>query len=116
MATAKAFMHSIEELLKQPDFIRSERLSAAILNSMGNDCQADREKLDQLVKALQFIAATASPTTAPFLKLAFDQIERLSKQSVSADPRPPKRHKKPQYRTASLQKSRVVRSGARIAG
>jgi hypothetical protein len=81
MATAKAFMHSIEELLKQPDFIRSERLSAAILNSMGNDCQADREKLDQLVKALQFIAATASPATAPFLKLAFDKIERLSKRA-----------------------------------
>jgi hypothetical protein len=116
MATAKAFTHSIEELLKQPDFIQSERPSAAILNSMGNDSQADREKLDQLVKALQFIAATASPATAPFLKLAFDHIERLSEQSASEDPRPPQRHKKRQYRTASPQKSRVVRSGARIAG
>jgi hypothetical protein len=81
-------------------FMRSDRFSAAILNSMGNDSQADRERLDQLMKALQFIAATTSPVTAPFLRFAFDGIERLSKRSVLENQQPLQRQMKQRCRTA----------------
>jgi hypothetical protein len=111
-------MDAIKELLKEPDFIRSQRLSALILKSIGSDSRADRERLDQLVKALQFIAATTSPATAPFLKLVFESIELLCGEGISKDQRPAQRHRKRQYITDKRhtscrpQKSRVVRRHA----
>jgi hypothetical protein len=91
-------MHSIEELLKASDFHRSDRLSAAILNYTGNDSQANRESLDQLIKALQFLIAITSPSAAPLLKLAFDGIENLLRNDASEDERPYRWHKR-RYRT-----------------
>ena|ERR1700730_5997484 len=140
-------MHSIEELLKQPEFIRSDRLSAGILNQLfaqapevsliltptasadeflqafcrgsyrnsqgptelrqiANDSLADRRRLHQLLKGLQFIAATGAPVTAPLLKLAVECVERLSEVSVK-DQQPNPRLKKQNGRTAgSLQRTR----------
>ena len=140
-------MHSIEELLKQPEFIRSDRLGAGILNRLfaqapalsliltstasadaflqavgrgshrhsqgptevrmiANDSRADRQRLHQLLKALQFIAATGAPGTAPFLKLAVECVERLSGESVK-DRQPNQRLKKQNGRTAgSLERTR----------
>ena len=140
-------MHSIEELLKQPEFIRSDRLSAGILNQLfaqapevslilaptasadeflqavgrgshrnsqeptevrliANDSLADRHRLHQLLKGLQFVAATGVPATAPFLKLAVECVERLSGESVK-DQQPNQRLKKQKGRTdGSLERTR----------
>jgi hypothetical protein len=107
-------MHFVEELLKEPDLIRSERLSVAILNSMRNDSKADRERLEQLLKALQFIASTTSPAAAPFLKLAFESIELLSGNGISKDQTPGLRYRKRQYLTARRQESCIRRNNARV--
>ncbi len=96
----KMLMDAIKELLKEPDFIRSQRLSALTLKSIGSDSRADRERLDQLLKALRFIAATTSPATAPLLKLVFESIELLCRDGISKDQRPAQRHRKRQYITA----------------
>src|ERR1700745_12760 len=93
-------MNSIKELLQEPDFIRSQRLSAVILKSIGSDSRADRERLDQVVKAVHLNAATTSPAPAPFLKLVFESIKPGSENGTSKDQRPAKRHWKRQYVTA----------------
>jgi hypothetical protein len=114
MQKQQRFMHFIEELLKEPDFIRSERLSAAILNSMRNDSKADRERLEQLLKALQFIASTTSPAAAPFLKLALESIELLSRNGISKDQPPGLRYRKRPYLTARRQESFIRRNSVRL--
>jgi hypothetical protein len=148
-------MHSMEELLKQPEFIRSDRLSAGILNQLfaqapevsllltpnanageflqavgrgshpysqgptqvrliANDSLVDRHRLHQLLKALQFIAATGSPATAPFLKFALECVERFSGESVVQDQQPNRRQKKQQGRTAgSVERTRFYSPASR---
>jgi hypothetical protein len=54
---------------------------------VANDSCADRRRLSQLLKGLQFIAATGSPAIAPFLKLAADCLDRASRQRAGEDQR-----------------------------
>jgi hypothetical protein len=54
---------------------------------VANDSCADRRRLSQLLKGLQFIAATGSPAIAPFLKLAADCLDRASTQRTAQDQR-----------------------------
>jgi hypothetical protein len=52
---------------------------------VANDSCADRRRLSQLLKGLQFIAATGSPAIAPFLQLAADCLDRASTQRTTQD-------------------------------
>jgi hypothetical protein len=52
---------------------------------VANDSYADRRRLSQLLKGLQFIAATGSPAIAPFLQLAADCLDRASTQRPAQD-------------------------------
>jgi hypothetical protein len=52
---------------------------------VANDSCADRRRLSQLVKGLQFIATTGSPAIAPFLQLATDCLDRASIQRTAQD-------------------------------
>jgi hypothetical protein len=52
---------------------------------VANDSCADRRRLSQLLKGLQFIATTGSPAIAPFLQLATDCLDRASSQRAAQD-------------------------------
>ena len=52
---------------------------------VANDSCADRRRLSQLLKGLQFIAATASPATTPFLQLAADSLVKASTLRAAPD-------------------------------
>jgi hypothetical protein len=54
---------------------------------VANDSCADRRRLNQLLKGLQFMAATGSPAIAPFLQLATDCFDRASTQRAAQDQR-----------------------------
>jgi hypothetical protein len=54
---------------------------------VANDSCADRHRLSQLLKGLQVIATTGSPTVAPFLQLATDCLDRASTQHATQDER-----------------------------
>ena len=54
---------------------------------VANDSCADRHRLGQLLKGLQFIAATGSPAVAPFLNLVADCFDRASAQRAVQDQR-----------------------------
>jgi len=54
---------------------------------VANDSCADRRRLNQLLKGLQFIAATGSPAIAPFLQVATDCLDRASTQHAAQDQR-----------------------------
>jgi hypothetical protein len=69
---------------------------------VANDSCADRRRLSQLLKGLQFIAATGSPAIAPFLQLAADCLDRASSLRAAQD-----------QKLIQLQKSQQARS-ARI--
>jgi hypothetical protein len=69
---------------------------------VANDSCADRRRLSQLLKGLQFIAATGSPAVAPFLKLATDCLDRASTERVAQDQRLIHLQKTQQSRTAQL--------------
>jgi hypothetical protein len=55
------------------------------IHLVANDSCADRHRLSQLLKGLQFIATTGSPAIAPFLELATDCLERASIQRAAQD-------------------------------
>jgi hypothetical protein len=69
---------------------------------VANDSCADRRRLSQLLKGLQFIAATGSPAIAPFLQLATDCLDRASRQPAGQDQRLIHLQKNQQARTAQL--------------
>jgi hypothetical protein len=50
---------------------------------VANESDADRRRLSQLLKGLQFIAATGSPAIAPFLQLAADCLNRATTQRAA---------------------------------
>jgi superfamily II DNA or RNA helicase len=52
---------------------------------LANDSRADRRRLSQLVKGLQFIAATGSPAIAPFLQLATVCLDKASLLRTAQD-------------------------------
>src|ERR1700719_1400762 len=67
---------------------------------VANDSCADRHRLSQLLKGLQFIATTGSPAIAPFLQLASDCLEKASTQRVAQDQRLIQMQKNQQTRNA----------------
>jgi hypothetical protein len=69
---------------------------------VANDSCADRRRLRQLLKGLQFIAATGSPAVAPFLQLAADCLERASRQRAAQDQRLSHLQKNQQSRAAQI--------------
>jgi hypothetical protein len=69
---------------------------------VANDSCADRRRLSQLLKGLQFIAASGSPAIAPFLQLAADCLDRASTQRAAQDQRLIHLQKNQQSRTAQL--------------
>jgi hypothetical protein len=69
---------------------------------IANDSRADCRRLSQLLRGLQFIAATGSPAVAPFVGLTADLLEKASAQRALRD-----------QRLIQLQKSQHARS-ARI--
>jgi hypothetical protein len=52
---------------------------------VANDSCADRRRLSQLLKGLQFIAATGSPATTPFLQLAAESLVKASTLHAAPD-------------------------------
>ncbi len=64
---------------------------------------ADRHRLSQLMKGLQFIAATGSPGVAPFLKLAADCLNMAFAQRAAKD-----------QRLNQLQKDQQIRSSRKF--
>jgi superfamily II DNA or RNA helicase len=54
---------------------------------VANDSYADRHRLSQLLKGLQFIAATGSPAVAPFLKLTAECLDMAFAQRAAHDQR-----------------------------
>lgn len=72
---------------------------------VANDSCADRHRLGQLLKGLQFIAATGSPAVAPFLNLVVDCLDRASAQRAVQD-----------QRLIQLQKNQQIRSARKFDG
>ncbi len=54
---------------------------------VANDSRADCHRLSQLLRGLQFIAATGSPAVAPFVKLTADLLEQATTQRALRDQR-----------------------------
>jgi hypothetical protein len=54
---------------------------------VANDSYADRHRLSQLLKGLQFIAATGLPAVAPFLKLTAECLDMAFAQRAAHDQR-----------------------------
>jgi hypothetical protein len=69
---------------------------------VANDSCADRRRLSQLLKGLQFIATTGSPAVAPFLQLATDCLDRASVQRTAQDQSLSQQQKTQQPRNARL--------------
>jgi hypothetical protein len=67
---------------------------------VANDSCADRHRLGQLLKGIQFIAATGSPAVAPFLNLVTDCLDRASAQRAVQDQRLIQLQKNQQTRSA----------------
>jgi hypothetical protein len=67
---------------------------------VANDSCADRQRLSQLLKGLQFIAATGSPAIAPFLQLAAECLDRASTQRAGQDQKLVQLQKNQQTRSA----------------
>jgi hypothetical protein len=67
---------------------------------VANDSCADRQRLNHLLKGLQFIAATGSPAIAPFLQLATDCLDRASTQHAAQDQKSIQAQKNQRPRTA----------------
>jgi hypothetical protein len=70
---------------------------------VANDSCADRRRLGQLLKGLQFVAATGSPAVAPFLNLVADCLDRASAQRAAQD-----------QRLIQLQKNQQIRSARKF--
>jgi hypothetical protein len=70
---------------------------------VANDSCADRHRLGQLLKGLEFIAATGSPAVAPFLNLVADCLDRASAQRAVQD-----------QRLIQLQKNQQIRSARKF--
>jgi hypothetical protein len=77
---------------------------------VANDSCADRYRLRQLLKGLQFIATTGSPAIAPFLSLAADCLERASTHRAAQDQRLIQLQKNQQMRSARILDPRRYRS------
>jgi len=69
---------------------------------VANDSCADRRRLSQLLKGLQFIATTGSPAIAPFLQLATDCLDRTSLQRTAQDQSLIQHQKNQQPRSARI--------------
>jgi hypothetical protein len=69
---------------------------------VANDSCADRRRLSQLLKGLQFIAATGSPAIAPFLQLAADCLDRASTLRAAQDQKLIQLQKNQQARSARI--------------
>ena len=69
---------------------------------VANDSCADRRRLSQLLKGLQFIATTGSPAIAPFLQLANDCLDRTSIQRTAQDQSLIQHQKNQQPRSARI--------------
>jgi superfamily II DNA or RNA helicase len=69
---------------------------------VANDSCADRRRLIQLLKGLQFIAATGSPGIAPFLHLATHCLERIATERANQDQRLIQPQKNQQVRTGRI--------------
>ena len=67
---------------------------------VANDSYADRHRLSQLLKGLQFIAATGSPAVAPFLKLTAECLDMAFAQRAAHDQRLIQLQKDQQARSA----------------
>jgi hypothetical protein len=67
---------------------------------VANDSYADRHRLSQLLKGLQFIAATGSPAVAPFLKLTAECLDMAFAQRAAHDQRLIQLQKDQQTRSA----------------
>ena len=67
---------------------------------IANGSCADRRRLGQLLKGLQFVAATGSPAVAPFLNLVADCLDRASAQRAAQDQRLIQLQKNQQTRSA----------------
>jgi hypothetical protein len=67
---------------------------------VANGTHADRRRLTQLLKGLQFIAATGSPAVAPFLKLAAECLDLACAQRAAQNQRLIQLRKVPQTRSA----------------
>lgn len=69
---------------------------------VANNSCADRRRLSQLLKGLQFIAATGSPAIAPFLRLATDCLDRASTYRAAQDQRLIQLQRNQQIRSARI--------------
>jgi hypothetical protein len=79
---------------------------------VANDSCADRRRLIQLLKGLQFITATGSPGIAPFLQLATDCLERISAERANQDQRLIQPQKNQQVRTGRIFDSNRFRTAS----
>jgi hypothetical protein len=67
---------------------------------VANGSYADRHRLSQLLKGLQFIAATGSPAVAPFLKLTAECLDMAFARGAAQDQRLIQLQKNQQTRSA----------------
>jgi hypothetical protein len=72
------------------------------IHLVANDSCADRRRLSQLLKGLQFIAATGSPAIAPFLQLATDCLKKASTYRAAQDQRLIQLQRNHQIRSARI--------------
>jgi hypothetical protein len=83
---------------------------------VANDSRADCRRLSQLLRGLQFIAATGSPAVAPFVKVAADLLEKGSTQRALRDQRLIQLQKGQRARSARIVEPNFIRSASRPPG
>jgi hypothetical protein len=83
---------------------------------VANDSRADCRRLSQLLRGLQFIAATGSPALAPFVKLTADLLETASTQRALRDQRLIHLQKDQRARSARIVDPNWLRSASRPPG
>jgi hypothetical protein len=84
---------------------------------VANDSYADRHRLSQLLKGLQFIAATGSPAVAPLLKLTAECLDMAFAQRAAHDQRLIQLQKDQQTRSArkfEVNRCRLLPSPSRV--
>ena len=83
---------------------------------LASDSQADCRRLSQLLRGLQFIAATGSPAIAPFVKLTADCLEKASTQRALRDQRLIQLQKAQRARSAQILDPARYRSASQQPG
>jgi hypothetical protein len=83
---------------------------------VANDSRADCRRLSQLLRGLQFIAATGSPAVAPFVSLTADFLEKASSQRALRDQRLIQLQKSQRQRSARILDPNFLRLASRQPG